>query len=404
MTLYSPGGLNLADTTAPLILAYDDSGTKDVVFAVSASGDLTITPDGGDVTVTGTLAVSGTVTASGQILANGTIAAGTYSIQITAAVGAARDIFAAGQAGVSNGFLVQSTGAAMVYTFTGGQLIATGTLAVTGTSTLTGNVGIGAAASTQTLIVTTPQGANKTMALFGVTGFSNGLIIDYVHASTSITYEFSDPGSASAVIIGPDLKLAATKKFYLDGGGNTYIHESSGDVLDLVVGAATTLRLTGAAAAVTGDLSITGITTRANSGGYYWSAQGTATVGTAGVFVKVSTGTSTTSTRAENFTISTNNRATYTAASTQTFRVSYVITVTSSANNEITAWAIAKNGTVVAATTIHRKVGTGTDEGAVTVEGFIELAQNDYVELFGTNNDNIANVAVEHGTCTITEA
>lgn len=53
MTLYSPGGLNLADTTAPLILAFDNSGTTDVVFAVSSSGDLTITPDGGNITLAG---------------------------------------------------------------------------------------------------------------------------------------------------------------------------------------------------------------------------------------------------------------------------------------------------------------------------------------------------------------
>ena len=58
MALYSPGGLNLADTTAPLILAYDDTGTTDVIFAVSASGDLTITPDGGDVAIAAKLAVS----------------------------------------------------------------------------------------------------------------------------------------------------------------------------------------------------------------------------------------------------------------------------------------------------------------------------------------------------------
>ena len=55
MALYSPGGLNLADTTAPLILAYDDTGTTDVVFAVSASGDLTITPDGTKITIGGRL-------------------------------------------------------------------------------------------------------------------------------------------------------------------------------------------------------------------------------------------------------------------------------------------------------------------------------------------------------------
>jgi len=58
MTLYSPGGLNLADTSAPLILGYDDTGLTDVVFAVSASGDLTVTPDGADVSIAGTLSIS----------------------------------------------------------------------------------------------------------------------------------------------------------------------------------------------------------------------------------------------------------------------------------------------------------------------------------------------------------
>ena len=88
MTLYSPGGLNLADTTAPLILAYDDSGTKDVVFAVSTGGDLTITPDGGDielaaaVAITLTLAVAGIATFDGGldgVLGGVTPAAGSFT-------------------------------------------------------------------------------------------------------------------------------------------------------------------------------------------------------------------------------------------------------------------------------------------------------------------------------------
>lgn len=70
MVLYSPGGLNLADTTAPLILAYDDGGSADVVFAVSSSGDLTITPDGGDVAIVGKLGV--TEAGSGQIILTAT--------------------------------------------------------------------------------------------------------------------------------------------------------------------------------------------------------------------------------------------------------------------------------------------------------------------------------------------
>lgn len=75
---YSAGGLDLADTSLPLRLAYDSSGTTDVGFSVSAGGDLTITPDGGAVTIAGTLAVTG-----GEITIDGTdgaIAAGSIGL------------------------------------------------------------------------------------------------------------------------------------------------------------------------------------------------------------------------------------------------------------------------------------------------------------------------------------
>ena len=52
MTQYSPGGLNLL---TPLRIAFDDSGTTDVLFEVNAAGELTITPAGGKSTVVGTL-------------------------------------------------------------------------------------------------------------------------------------------------------------------------------------------------------------------------------------------------------------------------------------------------------------------------------------------------------------
>lgn len=59
------GALRLIDTTAPLILGYDATGAADVVLSVSASGDLTITPDGGDVTILGGVAVIGTLDVTG---------------------------------------------------------------------------------------------------------------------------------------------------------------------------------------------------------------------------------------------------------------------------------------------------------------------------------------------------
>jgi hypothetical protein len=47
-----------------------------------------------------------------------------------------------------------------------------------------------------------------------------------------------------------DLMIDATKKIYLDGGGNTYIYESSGDVMQLVSGGVDALRVNAASVVV----------------------------------------------------------------------------------------------------------------------------------------------------------
>ena len=51
-------------------------------------------------------------------------------------------------------------------------------------------------------------------------------------------------GSATSVNIEQDVKLTATKKLYLDGGGHTYIHEQADDILEIVVGGEVQLKLT----------------------------------------------------------------------------------------------------------------------------------------------------------------
>lgn len=45
-------------------------------------------------------------------------------------------------------------------------------------------------------------------------------------------------------VLNSDLEIDAAKKFYLDGGGDTYIHESSGDRLELVAGGEIQIRMT----------------------------------------------------------------------------------------------------------------------------------------------------------------
>ncbi len=73
----------------------------------------------------------------------------------------------------------------------------------------------------------------------------------YLRASGNIVGTVSSTG----------LAVAATGKLYLDGGGDTYLVESSANVLDLYAGGVKTLSMTASGAAVTGTLSATGVAT-----------------------------------------------------------------------------------------------------------------------------------------------
>ena len=69
--------------------------------------------------------------------------------------------------------------------------------------------------------------------------------------------------STTQIISAINAGVAATKNFYLDGGGDTYLNESIGNVLDTVVGGTIAVRLTD--------------TTSASFAGYVWSKYTTAT-------------------------------------------------------------------------------------------------------------------------------
>jgi len=60
----------------------------------------------------------------------------------------------------------------------------------------------------------------------------------------------------AAAVFTEDSSLAATKKFYLDGGGNTYLVEQSADTVALVTGATTAMTLTPTAVSVGADFVV----------------------------------------------------------------------------------------------------------------------------------------------------
>lgn len=97
----------------------------------------------------------------------------------------------------------------------------------------------------------------------------------------------------------------------------------------------------------------------------------------------------------------TSNRLTYTGAPTKKFHVSAALSFTTVDNNQIIGLKFAKNGTVVDNTYIDRKTGTGADVGAVGMTAIIELADNDYIEVFAANESGTGNLTWEAGTLTI---
>ena len=60
------------------------------------------------------------------------------------------------------------------------------------------------------------------------------------------------------------------------------------------------------------------------------------------------------------------------------------------------AFTVAKTGTNIANSGISRKVGTGGDVGALSLEWIVELAQNDYIEIFA-DADNAGTTTISQG-------
>lgn len=83
-----------------------------------------------------------------------------------------------------------------------------------------------------------------------------------------------------------------------------------------------------------------------------------------------------------NFTHSSPNRLTYTGSPTKKFSIGADISSTHSAPNTTVEYFIAKNGVIIANSEINRKIGTGGDVGASGLSWIVELAENDYIEIF----------------------
>ena len=127
-------------------------------------------------------------------------------------------------------------------------------------------------------------------------------------------------------------------------------------------------------------------------GSCYVTASAATTIAVAGTYYKAA-GT-TTQIDVNRFTHA-NNRLTYTGTPTVRARAIAMLSVLTAGTNDVLGFKIAKNGTPIAASEIRRFVGTGTDVGAVALAVDVDLATNDYLEIWVTNEDATATVTLD---------
>jgi len=134
-------------------------------------------------------------------------------------------------------------------------------------------------------------------------------------------------------------------------------------------------------------------------GSLYWSSSASTTLGAATPAKAAGT---TAAMQNNNFTASTTNRLTYTGTTTLYFRVECTASMqTSGSGSSLVSLWLYKNAGAVTGAEIQRAVSTTADIGAGAVAAIVQLATNDYVELWVETDDG-DDVQIDFGQLTAT--
>lgn len=125
------------------------------------------------------------------------------------------------------------------------------------------------------------------------------------------------------------------------------------------------------------------------------------TIGTTNTPVKIA-GTTTASAVNQKFSHSA-NRLTYTGALDRVFKVEGTVSV-SSGNNQVIGLYIAVNGEVDDNSEMYVTTSGNGDFQNITIQTFVELSTNDYVEIWIENNTATTNVTADFLSCMISSA
>lgn len=127
--------------------------------------------------------------------------------------------------------------------------------------------------------------------------------------------------------------------------------------------------------------------------GLYESTPVNTTIAVPGTYYKAA-GTFIAQPHSNLMTADTTGRITYNGISDRHFHIVCSISMTCASNNQDLAFRIAKNGVTDESSEGDRKVGTGSDVGAIAIHADLQLATNDYIELFVTNKTSTALVTL----------
>jgi hypothetical protein len=237
---------------------------------------------------------------------------------------------------------------------------------------------------------------------------SDGLTLDGSFNTVAFAQTLFDSAAGGTMITIP-ATATINRRFriiyasFVVGAGETGLNVSSsasipteGYILDTVNFSGAGTYTTGVAYSDNKALWINcrGVVNSAAIGFMTMQANATATtVSATSTYYKIA-GTTTLESISQKFTHS-SNRLTYVGEITRDFRVNVTATMTSGNNQELGV-RIAKNGTTVSNTTsLNTTSGTGKAEGAAC-QGVIQLATNDYLEIFVSNETAIANITATY--------
>lgn len=131
-------------------------------------------------------------------------------------------------------------------------------------------------------------------------------------------------------------------------------------------------------------------------GQLHFSTPAVTTITTQDVFVKAA-GTTTSDSLAGM--THANNRLTNTSGKTRLFKIDANVCITDSGSAKLVAIRLAKDGTTIAASQNEGNTGS-TDKATIGTSWFVQLANDEFVELFIANRTGTANLTVQCGTLT----